>query len=277
MKKIDAHQHFWKYHPVKDAWITAEMKILKDDFMPQDLQPVLAKNGVEGCIAVQADQSLAETRFLLALAADYSFIKGVVGWIDLQSEQVEADLDSLFDETKLKGFRHIVQGEQDPAFLNRSAFLFGIRKLHERQYTYDLLIGASQLPQALIFANNAPEGLAIVVDHLAKPNIRGNEFRPWAAGMAALAKHPNFYCKLSGLVTEARWSQWEIADFEPYVHHVLECFGPERIIFGSDWPVSTLAARYSEVIDVVDHHIQRLSLGEQEMIWHKNAEAFYKL
>lgn len=277
MKKIDAHQHFWIFEPIKDSWISPDMKILKHDFMPQDLQPVLEENGVLGCIAVQADQSLAETRFLLDLAADHSFIKGVVGWVDLQSEQLETVLDSLSLENKLRGFRHIVQAEQDQDFLNRPAFLSGIHKLHEKRFTYDLLICARQLPQALRFVNNCPEELLVVVDHLAKPNLLVNEFEPWAAGVASLAKHPNVYCKLSGLVTEARWSHWEISDFEPYIHHVLTCFGADRIIFGSDWPVCTLAATYRQVVDVVDYHIQRLSTHEQEMIWYKNAETFYKL
>lgn len=277
MNKIDAHQHFWLFEPVKDSWITPDMKVLKHDFMPQDLLPVLVENGVDGCVAVQADQSLAETRFLLNLAADHSFIRGVVGWVDLQSEQLEDVLDSFSVENKLKGFRHIVQAEQDPDFLNRSTFLSGIRKLNERHFTYDVLIRASQLPQAGRFVSNCPEDLPIVIDHLAKPNLLVNEFEPWAAGMNVLSKYPNVYCKLSGLVTEARWNDWGIADFEPYIHHVLTCFGAERIIFGSDWPVCTLAATYRQVVDVVQHHIKSLSSNEQEMIWYKNAEAFYKL
>jgi L-fuconolactonase len=277
MNRIDAHQHFWKFDPVRDTWITEDMKVLHRDFMPQDLQPILEENAVEACIAVQADQSLEETRFLLNLSEDYSFIKGVVGWVDLQSDKLEKQLDYFSEEEKLKGFRHIVQAEQDPEFLSRPSFLSGIQKLYKRKYTYDLLITSNQLQQAISFAKNTPDGLLVVIDHLAKPNLLEREFDFWSRGMKSLAEHPNFYCKLSGLVTEARWNRWELTDFEPYINHILTCFGPERIIFGSDWPVCTLAASYNEVIDVVNHYIQRLSQGEQEMIWHKNAEAFYKL
>jgi L-fuconolactonase len=277
MKRIDAHQHFWKFDPIRDAWITTDMKILQRDFMPQDFQLVIKENGVDGCVAVQADQSLEETRFLLDLSVDYSFIKGVVGWVDLQSDQLEKQLDFFSEEEKLKGFRHIVQAEQDPEFLNRPSFLFGIKKLYERNYTYDLLITSNQLVQAIGFARSIPEGHLVVIDHLAKPNLLEREFESWAAGMKSLAEHSNFYCKLSGLVTEARWNSWELIDFEPYINHILTCFGAKRIIFGSDWPVCKLAASYSEVVDVVNHYIQRLSLNEQEMIWHKNAETFYKL
>lgn len=277
MKRIDAHQHFWKFDPIRDAWITSDMGVLQQDFMPQDLQPIIEENGVEACVVVQADQSLQETSFLLGLSAKYSFIKGVVGWVDLQSNQLEKQLDLFSEEKKLKGFRHIVQAEQDPNFLNRPAFLSGIKTLNKRSYTYDLLITSNQLPQAVDFAKNIPEDIPVVIDHLAKPNLLEKELDLWAIGIKALAEHPNFYCKLSGLVTEARWNRWELTDFELYINHILTCFGPERIIFGSDWPVCTLAASYNEVIDVVNHHIQRLSQGEQEMIWHKNAEAFYKL
>jgi L-fuconolactonase len=277
MKRIDSHQHFWKFDPVRDAWITEDMKKLQRDFMPQDLQPILEENGVEGCVAVQADQSLTETLFLLDLAEDYLFIKGVVGWVDLQSDQLEKQLDHFSEEEKLKGFRHIVQAEQDPEFLNRPSFLSGIKKLRERDYTYDLLITSNQLPQAVNFARNIPDDLPVVIDHLAKPNLLEREFDLWASQMKVLAEHPNFYCKLSGLVTEARWDHWEVEDFEPYIDYVVTCFGAERVFFGSDWPVSNLSATYDQVIDVVDHYLKRLSENEQELIWHRNAETFYKL
>lgn len=277
MRRIDAHQHFWKFHPVKDAWLTDEMEILKQNFMPQDLQPILKKNGVEGCIAVQSDQSLIETRFLLDLAADFSFIQGVVGWVDLQSEEVDIQLDSFSDENKLKGFRHIVQGESDPEFLLQPSFLSGIQKLHERNYTYDLLITYNQLPQAVRFADRLADGQRVIVDHLAKPNILEGEFDSWAVHMKKLSQHENFYCKFSGLVTEAKWNSWAKEDFEPYINHIFESFGAERIVFGSDWPVCTLAADYSEIIDLVSSYVHKLSTDEQELVWYKNAETFYKL
>lgn len=277
MKRIDAHQHFWKFHPVKDAWLTDEMEILKQDFMPQNLQPILKKNGVEGCIAVQSDQSLIETQFLLDLSADFSFIQGVVGWVDLQSDEVDMQLDSFSDENKLKGFRHIVQGETDPEFLLRPSFLSGVQKLYDRNYTYDLLITYNQLPQAVRFADQLAEGQPVVIDHLAKPNILEKEFDSWAAHMKRLSQHENFYCKFSGLVTEAKWSSWTKEDFEPYINHIFDSFGAERIIFGSDWPVCTLAADYSQIIDLVSSYVDKLSTNEQEKVWHKNAESFYKL
>src|SRR5690554_4734168 len=152
MKRIDAHQHFWKFDHIRDAWITTDMEVLRRDFMPQDFQPVIEENGVEGCVAVQADQSLEETHFLLDLSADYSFIKGVVGWVDLQSDQLEKQLDLFSEEKKIKGFRHIVQTELDPEFLMRPSFLSGIKALNKRGYTYDLLITSNQLPQAIDFA-----------------------------------------------------------------------------------------------------------------------------
>lgn len=277
MKRIDAHQHFWKFHPVKDAWLTDDMEILKQDFMPQDLQPILKENGVEGCIAVQSDQSLIETQFLLDLATDFPFIQGVVGWVDLQSKEIDMQLDSFSKEDKLKGFRHIVQGETDPEFLQRTSFLSGVRKLRERNYTYDLLITYRQLPQAVHFASQLPDDQPVVIDHLAKPNILEKEFNSWAADMKRLAGHENFYCKFSGLVTEAKWNSWTKEDFEPYINHIFDTFGAKRIIFGSDWPVCTLAADYSEIIDLASGYVNKLSKNEQEMVWHKNAETFYNL
>ncbi|HLT42507.1 MAG TPA: amidohydrolase family protein [Sphingobacteriaceae bacterium] len=277
MKRIDAHQHFWKFHPVKDAWLTDEMMILKQDFMPHDLQPILKKNGVDGCIAVQSDQSLIETQFLLDLAGDFSFIQGVVGWVDIQDEELDEQLDFFSHENKLKGFRHIVQGESDPEFLLRPAFLSGIKKLHERNFTYDLLITYNQLSQAVRFADQLAEGQSVVIDHLAKPNILEKEFDSWAAYMKKLSQHTNFYCKFSGLVTEAKWNSWTKEDFEPYINHIFDSFGAERIIFGSDWPVCTLAADYSQIIELVSSYVDKLSKSEQEMVWHKNAQTFYKL
>ena len=244
--------------------------------MPSDLQPILSANNVSGCIAIQADQSLEETAFLLDLAADYPFIYGVVGWIDLQSKELESYLEQYSSKNRLKGFRHIVQAETDPEFLIRSSFLSGINKLKKNGYTYDLLITHDQLPQAVAFAkliNDQP----VVIDHLAKPDIINKKFKVWAAEIEKLSKFENFYCKISGLVTEADWKNWKIEDFEPYIEHVLNCFGTERIMFGSDWPVCNVAANYEQTVTILDTYVKKLSLNEQRNIWYQNAANFYHI
>ncbi len=276
MKRIDAHQHFWLYNPIKDAWITDDMAVIQHDFMPNDLGHLLDANGVSGCIAVQADQSEAETLFLLELAEKYPFIEGVVGWVDLQNYHVSDRLEYFRQFEKLKGFRHIVQSEDDPYFLLRPSFLKGIETLGKYNYTYDLLVKPHQLDVTLEFIGYFPDQ-AFVIDHLAKPYIKSGEHQPWAAQMEAIAQHKNVYCKLSGMVTEADLSDWESADFTYYIHHIIEVFGTHRVMFGSDWPVCLLAANYKQVIELLDHAIDHLQHDEQELIWHKNATDFYRL
>lgn len=276
MKRIDAHQHFWTYQPVRDAWITDDMAFIQRDFLPNDLKPALEAVGVSGCVAVQADQSEAESVFLLELAAQHSFIEGVVGWVDLQAADVAERLAHFSRYSKLKGVRHIVQGEEDPRFLLRPAFLRGIEALAKHGYTYDILVKPHQLDATLELIRAFPDQ-PFVIDHLAKPYIKAGVRQPWAEQLAAIANHGNVYCKLSGMVTEADWNGWEAGDFQYYIQHMLDVFGPRRVMFGSDWPVCLVAADYTQVIELVNQAIAHLAGDEQELIWHKNATDFYKL
>lgn len=276
MDRIDSHQHFWHYHPVKEGWITDDMAVIQRDFLPSDLEPLLDANGVSGCVAVQADQSEAETTFLLDLADQYPFIRGVVGWVDLQAADVSDRLAHFARRPKLKGVRHIVQGEGDLRFLLRPGFMAGIEALAAYRLTYDLLVKPHQLDAVAEFVAGFPSQ-PFVIDHLAKPYIKAGVREPWATQLSAIAKHNHVYCKLSGMVTEADWTAWKPADFVFYVKHILEVFGPERVMFGSDWPVCNVAARYDEVVGLVGQAVGHLSSREQERIWHRNAVDFYNL
>ncbi len=276
MGRIDAHQHFWRYHPVKDAWITDDMSVIQRDFLPEDLAPVFQANGITGCVAVQADQSEAETLFLLELAERYPFIEGVVGWVDLQDQDVASRLAHFSRYPKLKGFRHIVQAEADPEFLSRPAFLKGVEALAMHGFTYDVLVKPHQLDAVLAFVARFP-GQPFVIDHLAKPYIKAGGQAPWAEQLEAIAQHPHVYCKLSGMVTEADWGAWQPADFQFYTEHAVRVFGADRILFGSDWPVCLVAAEYAQVVGLVEQAIAGLSAEEQQQIWHGNAATFYRL
>jgi len=276
MQKIDAHQHFWRYDAETDGWITDEMKVLRRDFMPPDLKKELERNAFDGCVAVQADQSEAETQFLLDLSGEYPFIKGVVGWLDIRAKNFEQRLEHFAANPELKGLRHIVQDAPDDRFLLQPSFIEGVRLLADYDLTYDILIYERQLPAAVEFARQLP-GQRLVLDHIGKPVMDKGPTGRWKEGIRALAEHPDTYCKLSGLVTEADWQQWKPDDFKPFLDVVFEAFGPERLMFGSDWPVCTLAASYSEVVGIVTEYIQALSDQEQQMIMGGNARAFYDL
>lgn len=273
---IDSHQHFWQYHPVKDAWITDDMKVIQQDFLPADLWPLLQANQVQGCVAVQADQSEAETAFLLQLAQQHEWIKGVVGWVDLRAENIEERLQYFAQHKKLKGFRHIVQAEQDPDFLLGAHFCRGIEQLAIHGFTYDLLIVPHQLAQALVFVKKFPQ-LRIVIDHLAKPDFKQADLAQWEKGIRALADCPNVYCKLSGMVTEADWQHWKLEDFVHALNVVTEAFGTDRLLFGSDWPVCLLAANYSQCIQIVKDYFSTFTPTEQHNVLAKNAIEFYTL
>lgn len=252
------------------------MAAIQRDFLPDDLKPVLDVNGVSGCVAVQADQSEEETFFLLDLAEQHPFIKGVVGWVDLQAANVVERLSYFRRYPKLKGFRHIVQGEQDLHFLLRPAFLHGVESLGKQGFTYDLLVKPHQLEATLEFVRVLPPQ-PLVIDHLAKPYIQAGEREPWATQMAAIAQHPHVYCKLSGMVTETDWKNWKPADFLFYVRHILQEFGPQRVMFGSDWPVCLVAADYAQVVELVAEAVDNLTDSEQRSIWHECAADFYRL
>jgi L-fuconolactonase len=272
---IDAHQHFWKFHPVRDSWITHEMKVIRRDFFPEDLKPLLDKNGIEGCVAVQADQSEEETEFLHTLAQENDFIRGVVGWVDLRASDLVGRLNHFKNLHKLKGFRHVVQGEPS-GFLRDAKFIDGVKRLRDFDYTYDLLIYHHQLEEALEFVHQVQD-VKIVVDHIAKPSIRTKEKTNWGLSMAALATYKNVYCKISGMVTEANWEQWEPEDFSPYLDEVVEAFGVDRIMYGSDWPVCLVAATYSGQLSIIENYLSKFSAREKHLVMHENAVRFYNL
>jgi len=274
--KIDSHQHFWKYDPVKDAWITDEMKVIKRDFLPADLEPILFENQFGGCVAVQADQSEEETLFLLDLAKDNPFIKGVVGWIDLCADNIGERLEYSAKFEKLKGFRHIIQAEADIDFMLQPKFQNGISQLAKHNFTYDILIFPKHLENAAKLVANFPEQ-KFVIDHLAKPDFKNKEFTDWENGIRAIAKFPNVMCKVSGLVTEADWNNWTKTDFTHCLDVVTEVFGLERLMFGSDWPVSLLAASYAESCEIVEDYFSKFSKIDQDKFWSKNAIHFYHL
>ncbi len=272
--RIDAHQHFWRYNPARDGWITDEMAVLKNDFLPVHLSLELVANNMQGCIAVQADQSEAETRFLLDLAEQHDIIQGVVGWVDLCADNVAERLEALSKYPKLCGFRHIVQAEADDRFMLRPAFLRGIKSLEEFGFTYDILIYARQLPAALELVSRLPNQL-FVIDHTAKPPIRKKLRIPWANDLCAIAENPNVYCKVSGLVTEAEWHQWTPDDFKPYLDTVFTAFGANRLMFGSDWPVCLLGARYRQVVELVREYMSDFPQMDVEKVFGLNAAQFY--
>ncbi|WP_420151760.1 amidohydrolase family protein [Spirosoma sp.] len=272
---IDAHQHFWHFDPVRDSWITDDMAIIQRDFLPADLEPVLAANGIDGCVAVQASQSEDETMFLVNMAQNYDIVKGVVGWVDLQSDQLAQRLEALSFYPEIKGYRHVAQAEPDD-FLARPAVVEGIRQLAAFGSTYDILIYPSQLKAALHLVRAVPE-VNFVIDHLAKPYIKKQEITRWSNFMTQLAKHPNVSCKLSGMVTEADWQNWSKRDFFPYLDVVFEQFGPDRLMFGSDWPVCLVAANYTQVKTLIEEYVAPWGDDVREKVFGANATLFYKL
>lgn len=289
MSVIDSHQHFWQFNPVRDAWIQNEMAVLRRNFMPEELSGIYSAAGITGCVAVQADQSEDETLFLADLASKHTFIKGVVGWTDLCSERISEKLNEYQELSIVKGFRHIVQAENATEFLRREDFCRGIRELERQGFTYDLLIYARQLPAAREFVARFPN-LLFVVGHAAKPDIKSiragarppyasNEaFAWWKQEISRLAAHPNVYCKISGLVTEADWTNWSTEDIIPFIDVLLSVFGAKRLMFGSDWPVCLLAAaEYDQVWLPVKQYLSALSVKEQAQIYHRTATEFYRL
>lgn len=274
--RIDAHQHFWKFDAVRDAWITPEMQVIRKDFLPADLAPLLASTQIEGCVAVQANQSEVETKFLLQLAQENAFIKGVVGWVDLRASNVREHLSLLSSIPLLKGFRHVVQSEPD-GFLLQPDFIQGVKSLRDFNFTYDLLIFPHQLKESAHFIRQLPDQ-PIIVDHLAKPYIKRKEIEPWRHDMQELSRFDNVWCKVSGMVTEADWANWTRDDFARYFDAVLESFGTGRLVFGSDWPVCLLAGTYQQVVELTERFFeQAVSKEEKKKIMGENAARFYNL
>lgn len=273
---IDSHQHFWNYEPVKHEWIDDEMAVIRRDFTPADLKEVYQENDIDGCVVVQADQTLEETDFLLNLAAKNDFIKGVVGWVDFRGTDIDQVLERYNAFDKLKGFRHVVQGEADPNFLLRPNFLEGISKLEQYGFVYDILVFPHQLGSVLEFVKKFPN-INFVIDHIAKPYIKDGFYDGWALLMKEIGKEDNVHCKLSGMVTEADYKTWTPEQLEPYMQLVLDAFGADKIMYGSDWPVCLVAGNYQKIKDIITNFIAKLSPVEQSAIMGENAIKFYNL
>lgn len=272
---IDTHVHFWKYDKVRDAWITNDMKILRQDYVPAHLIPTLKRNDVDGCVAVQAGQTEYETHFLVELSKTHPEIKGVVGWVDLLNKNLEERLQFFSQYNIIKGWRHVVQSEPDD-FLLRTDFQNGIRALQQYDYTYDILIYHYQLKAALELVSKFPEQ-KFVVDHCAKPDIGKKDIEEWRTSINELAKHTNVYCKLSGLLTETRWKQWSPADFYPYLDTVFEAFGTDRLMFGSDWPVMLLSGIYVQWKSLLEKYMENFVEEDRLKVFGENAIEFYNL
>ncbi len=275
MPVIDAHQHFWQYHPDTHSWINEAMSAIRRNFYPTDLQPILQQQQIEACIAVQADQTEAETDWLISLAEKFTFIKGVVGWVDLRADNIRERLAHYHQFPIVKGFRHILQGEE-PAFMLQPDFLRGINALQEFGFTYDILIYPQHLSAALQLVKQFPEQ-AFVIDHLAKPDIKNGELTEWKKGIELLALCSNVHCKVSGMVTEADWHQWQPSDLFPYLDTVTAAFGMKRLLYGSDWPVCLVAASYERMMAAVKDYYSNFSATEQAALFGQNAAAFYHI
>lgn len=276
MKIIDAHQHFWNYNPQDYVWITDDMSVIRKDFLPADLEPFYKANNVEGCVTVQVNQSEEENKTFLKYAAENDFIKGTVGWVDLMAENVEERLAYWQQHKKLKGFRHILQGEEDRALMLKPSFKNGISKLNYFNFTYDILIFPDQLQYALELVQLFPDQ-KFVIDHLAKPYIKSGEIDQWKNDMEQFKTLVNVYCKVSGMVTEADWKTHSPETFRPYLDVVTETFGSKRILFGSDWPVCLVAASYEQMLEIVKTYYAAFSTNEQEDFFYNNACKFYNL
>jgi len=275
--RIDAHHHLWYYNSIEYDWIDESMSVIKKNFLIYELKNVLDKNDIDGSIVVQARQSVEETNWLLELATKSDEIKGVVGWIDLKSDTLNHQLTQYATHNKLVGFRHVLQGETDPNFMLDERFIEGLKLLEKFGFTYDLLIHANQLPTAIEMLDKVPS-LKVVIDHIAKPDIKtGENFSRWQYGMKTLANKPNIYCKVSGMVTEADWNNWQHKDFIPYLDTIFECFGSERLMFGSDWPVCLVAGEYSEIKQIVHDYLSSKNKETINNIFGINAAKFYQL
>jgi L-fuconolactonase len=274
--RIDAHQHFWRYRPETHAWIGDSMAVLKRDFLPGDLGQLLRDAGFDGCVAVQASQSLEETRFLLGLADRHPFVRGVVGWVDLVSPDLDRQLEPFAAHPRFRGVRHIAQDEPDDAWLARGDVVRGIKRLSGYGLTYDILVYARQLPAAVELARRLPDQ-PFVLDHVAKPEIRAARLEPWRRDLRQLASLPHVFCKLSGLVTEADWDGWTPESIRPYMDVALEAFSPGRLMIGSDWPVCLLGGPYPRVVGLARDFVSTLSPSEQAAVLGGTAARFYRL
>ncbi len=272
--RIDAHQHFWRYRPETHGWISERMAVLKRDYLPTELEPLARSRGFTGCVAVQASQTLEETRFLLQLAERHPFVRAVVGYVDLLSPDLERQLERFAANKRFRGVRHQAQDEPDERWLVRPDVVRGIGALRRYGLAYDILVYPRQLPAAVELAGRLPDQ-PFVLDHLGKPEVRSGRMEPWRTQLRQLASHANVSCKLSGLVTEAAWDRWTASDLRPYLELALECFSPRRLMIGSDWPVCLLAGDYGRVVGAVCDFIGTLSVDEQAGILGSNALRVY--
>ncbi|MGH9628791.1 MAG: amidohydrolase family protein [Bryobacteraceae bacterium] len=272
--RIDAHQHFWDRDRFFYAWMPPEPSPLRRNFLPEDLKPILERNRFDASIAVQAAAQIEEAEWLLDLADDHTFVAGVVGWVDLTSPQVGKDLDRLQRRDKFKGVRHLVHDEADEKWLLRDDVIAGLGEVARRGLPYDLLLRPNHLPYILEVAERVPE-LRMVIDHIAKPLISKRVMDGWAEGMERAAQIPEMHVKLSGMITEADWKGWKPKDLVPYVEHVMRLFGPERLLFGSDWPVCLLAGSWKEVLAAFTQAVGPLPAETREKILGANARKFY--
>lgn len=273
---IDSHHHYWQYNPVEYDWIDDSMKVIRTDFLPENLEQTIREAGIDGVISVHARQSVEETDWLIGMAHQNKFMKGVVGWLPLIQDNIETHLEKYSGENILKGLRHVVQGETDPEFILRSDFNRGISLLKKYKLSYDILIFERQLPNTIRFVDQHPDQV-FVLDHIAKPLIGRNELSPWRENAQELAKRENVSCKISGMVTEADFTNWTPEQLLPYFDVILEAFGSDRLLFGSDWPVCLVATSYKNWADLVRKTISTFSETEQTKIMGENAVRIYKL
>lgn len=277
MQRIDAHQHFWKFDPVRDNWITEEMSAIRRDFLPPDLKPILERNDFEGSVLVQTCQEETDNDFMLKLAAENNFIKGIVGWVDLRSEELEERLQHYkTHHPKIKGFRHVLQAEPDEKFMLGGKFKRGISFLNDYGFTYDILIFPNHLKYAAALVAEFPDQ-NFVVDHMAKPYIKSGEIDEWKKDMQALAEYQNVSCKVSGMLTEADWYAWRTDDFTPYLDVVFNAFSINRVMYGSDWPVCIVPGGYNRALEILQLYASKLSQQEQDLFFGGNAVNFYNL
>lgn len=276
MMKIDSHQHFWLYHPDTHEWITEDMNVIRKNFLPNDISYSLKKQGIDGAVAVQASQTLAENDFLLELASAYALIKGVVGWVDFEDSNLEQQLKQYKEIPLMKGFRHIIEGESDPDFLIRDFFLKAMELLTQYGFTYDLLVKPIHFESTLSCVRQNPN-LKFVLDHIAKPDLKEKKIEEWKPFIQELSRFPNVHCKISGLVTEAEWHQWEPNDFEDCMSFALDSFGVDRLMYGSDWPVCLLSSSYEDWTGLCKTFTKQWSEQDQAKFWGGNAVKFYNL
>jgi L-fuconolactonase len=275
-ERIDAHHHLWRYSPQEYQWLDERMTALRQDFLPEDLNREMLAAGIDGTVAVQARQTMEETRWLLTQAEQFDTIRGVVGWAPLAAEDFPSVMEEFKDRPKLKGLRHVIQDEKDESYILREDFNSGIRAMLDSGLVYDILIYERQLPQAIDFVDRHPEQV-FVLDHLAKPRIAEGRMQPWTEGIQELGRRENVWCKVSGMVTEADWSGWSAEILRPYLDVVVDAFGVERLMAGSDWPVCLLASEYGRWFDVLRDYFSGFSEAERDAFFGVTAVEVYGL